>query len=218
LRRGNRSPPPPPQEIDFQLVESQSLFILFKNVLNMLKTRYACYYFSFQNKVFSRNGNTACWAGIQRYYNGSLNRPKYIYIEQYNLDETNKYIELLIGLINEIIPCKIITREKKEYIKYQLLGYYNNDLILLNFIRNLWHNPLYSYNIDYTKIFFETLESSKLKDALEKLTEANIKASKGITMRPGHSNVNPDMKIKSTKELLDSPELSSTSIFLTNKP
>lgn len=180
----------------------------------MLNTNYGCHYYAFINKVFTRNGNGACWAGIQVYV--VPNQPKYIYITDYDNEHTRKYQKLLISLINEITPCTFLTRQKVKYIKYELMsGGYNKNLVLLNFIRNLWSNPRYSENIDYTKIFFETLEKSNKKDPLEMLMEANIKACEGLKYAPGHSNVNPvkDMKIKNKKQLLESKDLPSTVSF-----
>ncbi len=182
----------------------------------MLRRRIGCHYYGFVNKVFTKNGNTSCWAGIKNFLVQS--GPKYIYITNYEESETKKYQKLLVGIINEITSCTFLKRENVVYIKYKLLkNDYNRNLILLNFIRNLWDNPLYSAGKDYTKTFFEALENSKKKDPLERLTEANMIACKYYPMMGSdHSNAAKNVKVKSTKQLLDHKgDLVSTNSFLT---
>lgn len=123
-----------------------------------------------------------------------------IYIEDYETITSN-YIPLLIEYINKITPCEIVKIQDKSFIKYKLIENYDNNLILLNFIRNLWHSPIK----DYSTLFFENLKMSNKEDALEALTESNKLACKKLEIRnsPGHSNVHDYdlLKIKKTEEL-----------------
>lgn len=172
--------------------------------------------------------NTACWAGIKNI----IGKYDSIYIERFREPETEKYIKLLLNIINKITPCKIVKINKVEYIKYTLISGYDNNLILLNFIRNLWNCPLqYAYvsgyngkNMlkDYTLVFFETLSKIEEKDPLKMLIEANIEACKPLVYNhdlivgPGHSNAFPSrfLKIKNVDELLKY-EGTSVKSFLT---
>jgi hypothetical protein len=145
-----------------------------------------------------------------------------IYISQFDCPETAKYQDLLIGLINEITPCSFETVNGVKYIKYRLmdagaaegifLGQYNKNLILLNFIRNLWHEPPSGGGLKagYLARFFTALAKSdeKYKDPLQRLTWANKEACEfnktPYKYSPGHSNVHEShtLKIKTTAQLM----------------
>ena len=163
--------------------------------------------------------NRACWGGVQSGYQ------KDVYISNYDREETAKHQQFLIALINEITPCEIVNRNGNNYIKFRLLQNYNQSLVLLNFIRNLWHDPVAGYQ----KNFFKFLKSVKhYKDPLSKMTWANKKAvaasKRKILYGLGHSNVHPAdrLLVKKTEELpLLGADFSrsvyySTGDFLTN--
>lgn len=139
--------------------------------------------------------------------------PEYIYIDEFRDTKTEKYIEVLINLINDITECKLVKIDNKEYIKFKFLHSYDSTLILLNFIRNLWYEPVKGY----TELFFDSLLRCEYKDSLEKLTYANREACKLATnYSAGHSNVQvqSSLKVKSTKDLLKY-QGTSTQTFLT---
>lgn len=154
---------------------------------------------------------SACWSSLRR-----IPQASFIYIENYETEETKDSIDLLLRLINEITPCNIVTINKKNYIEYKLLKTYDQNIVLLNFIRNLWNKPGVAnekgegaeYAKDYTDIFFKTLAKTRLKDPLKRLTQANKEASINYKIEgfgPGHSNVHnyKDLKIKDTQSLLE---------------
>lgn len=171
-----------------------------------------------QNFVISQ----ACWSSISRIPAGS-----FIYIDNYKTEKTKNDIKFLIDLINEITPCSIVKIKNKDYIEYKLLETYDQNLILLNFIRNLWNHPGVSHTEgaqepplpNYIDIFFDELKKSEYKDPLQKLTDANKKACvdyRECNYGLGHSNVHTakDLTIKDSKSLLKF-ESSSTRLFLT---
>lgn len=173
------------------------------------------------------NGNittihSACWASTRNLPAGT-----FIYIENFQTEKTKSEIDRLVNVINEITPCKVVVIKKKEYIEFKLLETYDQSLILLNFIRNLWHTPGGNvYNSakrktelqfpDYTETFFSTFKKSRYKDPLKRLTKANVEACPEKAQSVGHSNVHAKerLKIKSTKDLLSFTG-ASTLIFLT---
>jgi hypothetical protein len=177
------------------------------------------YYYLFKGK-YIKEGNEACWAGLNSHYYcdfkkelmkqdklTNLSYPnllKYIdtiYISHYKFTETEKYRPLLISIINEITPCY----EEKDRIVFKLLETYDQSLILLNFIRNLWSAP---HNVPkYIEVFFTTLKTSKAyTDPLERLTYANKVACEAnkIEYPPGHSNIHPGstLVVKNKESLL----------------
>lgn len=148
-------------------------------------------------------------------------------------DSLNKVIEL----VNEITPCKIIKKTIsieeishddayfKHYLdkellllKFDLLKTYDQNLILLNFIRNYWYSP----KDDYSKNFFELLnnkEFCKFRDPLKILTNANKEACRLNNVRQsyGHSNTQPHnrLKVKTKQQLLDYTGISTASFLTT---
>ena len=183
----------------------------------------------------NKNVSTACWAVLSRYYDREdkfgikdidKQEEDIIYISNFRRTQTEKDIPLLIQLINEISPCELVTINNIEYIKFQLLKTYDQSLILLNFIRNLWNHPGVSHTEGaqqpflpkYIDIFFDELKKSKYQDPLQKLTDANKKACvdyRECSYGLGHSNVHTakDLIIKDSKSLLQS-KISSTRDFL----
>lgn len=176
---------------------------------------YTAYSYAFVDKKF-KFVTSACWQGLN-YLNPEV---KDIFIHQYKYPQTEKYVPLIVKTVNQITPCNIVSiyskKEDKmqEYIHYKRLGIYNKDLLILNFIRNLWYvlkydiygkldtNVLVPYNV----LFFEYLKNSELKDPMEKLTEANVKAISNFTeqqilsYKHGHSNFYYNSKIRSLDE------------------
>lgn len=179
-----------------------------------MQRRISCHYYYYAGTVFTKHTNTACWAGV----NGliSSKKVKEIYIEQFDYENTKKYQPLLIRLINKITPCEIIEIENKRYIKFTLLQFYNQTLILLNFIRNLWDSPF----PQYSKLFFEKLEKSTHIDPLKCLTISNQVACKGIkSCLCDHSNASNGDKLilKNKDSLLNLKyDVYSTNSFLTS--
>lgn len=190
---------------------------------------FSCYYYhKIKDNTLEMNINNSCWAGIRYYqkvrgrnYNDIIdNENPIIYIEKYEEEEQKEHVDLLLSIINRITPCKITVIDDKKYIEYHLIEGYDNNLILLNFIRNLWNEPYHNYST----YFFKYLKSSRYKYPLAKLTDANIKACKQVEVDgnkifrygPGHSNVNqPDkMVIKNTKDLIG-VKFNCTTTFLT---
>lgn len=148
-------------------------------------------------------------------------------------DSLNKVIEL----VNKITPCKIIKKTVsveeishdnayfKPYLdkellllKFDLLKTYDQNLILLNFIRNYWYSP----KDDYSKNFFELLnnkEFCKFRDPLKILTNANKEACRlnSVMNSYGHSNTQPHdrLKVKTKQQLLDYAGFSTASFLTT---
>jgi hypothetical protein len=142
------------------------------------------------------------------------NQPEWIYISKFQETETKKYVDNLISVINEIVPCELVELDKVQYIRIKQLDTYDQTLILLNFIRNLWHTPL-RFN---TKMFFDNLIASKVKDPLERLLIANKEACEGVSGHPGHSNAHdPKTLVIKVKTDLFSYKGNSTLLFLTKK-
>jgi len=165
----------------------------------------------------------ACWSSVSRLPAGS-----FIYIDNYKTEKTKDNIKSLIDLINEITPCSIVKIKDKDYIEYKLLKHYDQNLILLNFIRNLWNHPGVSHTEGaqelplpkYIDIFFDELKKSKYKDPLQKLTDANKKACvdyRKCNYGLGHSNVHTakDLKIKHSTSLLTSIPSSTRDFLIT---
>lgn len=173
---------------------------------------YNCYVGLKINNQIQNNGNTACFAGIQTMFfytfNEKTTEEKTIYIYNFRHKETEQYISLLIKEINKITPCELVIINNKEYIKFEVFNTYDQTLVVLNFIRNLWYSPT-EYNFKapklYSVYFFEELAASKYRDAMKKLTTANKTACKMIQFKsfPGHSNCGKteNFKIKTIKEL-----------------
>lgn len=144
-------------------------------------------YYGIDDNTLKENTNTSCFAGI-------MNIPKenYIYIKDFECEETQKYIPLIIELINKITPCSIVTINRIKYIKFKLLETYDQSLILLNFLRLLWYDPKEVYGkSSFSLSFFRYLSKSRYKDPFKRLTKANKIANEEQSYRyhiKGHSN------------------------------
>lgn len=171
---------------------------------------YACYLYTMKNDKLTDTTSTACFACVSHHLGKDL------YIDRYTEDETKDYIDLIVKTINGVTLCELVTINNKDYIRIELLNGYNQNLILLNFIRNLWHEPFAGYSLN----FFKALEKEQDKDALVRLTTANKKALEikeyNNNYSPGHSNVHKasSLKIKTKEDLLKG-EPASTASFLT---
>jgi len=145
---------------------------------------YSCYFTDDLNKktIASR----ACWYYINQIIK---NKNEVIYIAKFNRNKkifSEERLEILIKLINNITPCKIIEHKEKRYIEFKLLRGYDNNLFLLNFIRNLWYTP---HNYDTNEFFNYLIENNKKRiSSLKKLMQANINACKDVIYGRHHSN------------------------------
>jgi len=125
-----------------------------------------------------------------------------IYIVKYKEKETLKYVDLVVGIVNQITPCEIVKLKGRHHIKYKLLDTYGQNLVVLNFIRYLWHTPGGEY-FDRDK-FFTTLKNSKrCKDPLKRLLWANKVACSTSKFSSHHSAAYTKKRllIRGTKEL-----------------
>lgn len=185
---------------------------------------YQCYVSCYVGDKLIKSQTNACWSMLNHggFFNADYKSIvpsfayKEIYISQFDDPATIKYQRRLLTLIDKITPCKIVTIDGTRYIKFKMLQTYNQSLILLNFIRNLWHEPIPGY----AEKFFTSINKSKdqYKDPLARLTWANREAcDKAFYM--GHCNVHDKklLKIKTTKELLAVINLQSTKDFLTTE-
>ena len=166
-------------------------------------------YSSFGNekKQLRENTNNACFAGIEDKRNDT-----YLYIKGFECKETIQYLELIVGIINKITDCSVVTIDNVKYIKFKFLITYNQSLALLNFIRLLWYSPIRYYadkNKNFSLIFFQNLKKTRYKDPFAKLCKANAKAHEEYPFRvdAGHSNCyelnnGKQIKILSTDDLL----------------
>lgn len=180
----------------------------------------------------NKNVSTACWAVLSRYYDREdkfgikdidKQEEDIIYISNFRRTQTEKDIPLLIQLINEISPCELVTINNIEYIKFQLLKTYDQSLILLNFIRNLWFDPSREFRSSYAPYyieFFKELNNINEKDPLVRLTLANKNACTTLNFPycAGHSNTGKphELVVKTTQSLLNYKG-SCTQAFLKKK-
>lgn len=128
----------------------------------------------------------------------------------------NKYITRIVNLINKITPCKKVIINDVLHIKYTLLNNYYQDLLLLNIIRMLWYKPT---NININKYIENILKpKEKNKDVLyfilEVITNAIEEEEGKSYLYGGHSCVYKDIKLKTSKQLLEYKG-NSMQIFLT---
>lgn len=201
-----------------------------------------CIVYAYYKDKLIKSANTPCWSMLvyPHYFHQDLQKePKWfinkdIYIADFDDPMTQKYQQTLFNIINEITPCEVveipqdhgdILRRATRFIKFRTLETYDQNLVVLNFIRNLWYNPLSYYVVqgkeNYTIKFFEFLEGAARtnSDPLVKLTWANKSALEIINCvygSPGHSNVHAKLKIKTTAQL-KAYKGCSTATFLTTE-
>lgn len=191
---------------------------------------YRCHIYHMINGTLHKNANDACFAGIKSYldvidWQKKIDNPSQeIYIYDFEREETIKYVPILVKIINRITPCEIVEINDKKYIKFKLISnkYYDQNLVILNFIRNLWNEPSRFYVKNelktYYQCFFQALAKSRYKDPLERLTQANILAltETKYSESAGHSNTFnfKQGKRKTVKELIEY-EGNNTKEFLT---
>jgi hypothetical protein len=202
---------------------------------DVVPNRMSCFVSAYFNKKFVTCSRTACWAmlnypfywemapnGKPVAYNANSFKidytfaGRYIYISDYNHPKTIEHQYLLFNIINEITPCRITDIKGTPYIKFKCLGTYDQSLIVLNFIRNLWHSPF----PQYSEKFFEHLRNATQSDPMERLTWANMNAvketSKSAYNSPGHSNIFTGLRVKTTAQLL-AWKGNVISVFLTGR-
>jgi hypothetical protein len=131
--------------------------------------------------------NNICWADIFDYRSQTDGN---IYIYRFREPNTEKHIPKLLSIINEITPCELVTIDGMEYIQYKLLPFYNQNLLILNFIRYLWYIP---EEVDDAEViqstFFNKLYSDIYTDPISILTYSNKEACKNVFCSMSHSNL-----------------------------
>lgn len=204
------------------------------------------YYIDIKDKVLKPTTATACWSGTSNWNRENMFTDGEIYIYDWCYNKTTiDDAKRIVKLINKITPCSIVDLvckiddkeiSKEKVIKYKFFGTYDQDLILLNFIRNLWYVPTYySYkneedekkhlNGGYVSfnshvfdnvLFFDLIKKSRGKDPLEVLTSANMECCVNSATTLGHCNVHKwkEMKVKNVESLLKYKG-NSTKEFLT---
>ena len=148
---------------------------------------------------------------LQNTYNTSAKRyviPSDFYknitlkITDYIFPETERYINLLVSIINEITVC-YITKEKSIIFSLPYSNY-DANLFLLNCLRYLWHIP--KADTKLIQAFFNTLEECLDEDPMVKLTTANQVLSNTYfslsdnQYSPGHSNIHSGVKVRNMEE------------------
>ena len=174
--------------------------------------KYTALYWTMVDGKLIECSNKVCWAGLRYNFNYDLilnaNFDKFefatIYIGDYDRNSTREYQDVLVSTINEITPCQKEMIEGKELIKLKLLKTYDQSLIILNFIRNLWYDPLPSYALDFFVALMIANHDMTFKDPLSRLLWANKEACKHAIYSCGHSNVHKPnkLKIKTVPQLL----------------
>lgn len=173
---------------------------------------YCKHYNTPKSKALTDAPHKVCFSFINAYKWYELEKEIYLY--KFECEETKDYVERLLFIINKITPCELVTINKVKYIKFKLLKTYDTSLILLNFIRTLWYNPIPIYanpddKLKYIKEFFGILMKAKrVGDPVRLLTKANKLAILSLdksTGYYGHSNIHngDNLKIKSKKQLLE---------------
>lgn len=137
-----------------------------------------------------------CWAPLK-----SAIAPQ-IYIDPINkLTSSHKK---MIKLINKITPCKIVKTEIDylpyviKYTFYKTTCRYHANLLLLNFIRNIWWQQSGVNN----ELFFKYIEEhyNDDEDPLKILTMANNESYTTKNIFNDHSNCFANSKIKTVDD------------------
>lgn len=175
------------------------------------------YYKMMKTGKLIKNFNQSCWAAILRnesyciYIDGNRTVPAlneelkdYIFIAQFEEPEVAKEsMERIIQLINRITECSIVEIENVKYIKYKLLTTYSQNLLLLNIIRMLWHEPraIDLKNFLNESIFKKATNKDPLSFLLECMNE-NIDQTLQYHYYGDHSCVYKDIQLRTKDELL----------------
>lgn len=181
---------------------------------------------------FEKAMASACWSMLNytAFFKPGLNggyslfAEKDIWVGRFVEPETAEFVPEVVATINEITPCVLEERvgvlSSEPLIRVRLLKTYDQSLILLNFIRNLWHDP--SQMAGYGRTFGQKLREARAlySDPLARLTWANREACQKHPYpygSPGHSNCHrpKELKVKTARELLDWNG-TSTYTFLTS--
>jgi len=188
---------------------------------------YHCYYFiDIGKKDLVQISNTACWAGIRDpkdyyYYSntkidhwGSRERVHYkesipyIYIDFFRTKHNSLInTKVLLKFINEITECKIVTINKKSYIKYKLINdnHYYSNLVLLNFIRMIWYKPpLFNHEQFFKDIRKKDITIEDALYFLMDMTKINVlPPGRGYANYLDHSLITPGIIPKHSKLLFE---------------
>ena len=149
--------------------------------------------------TFTDTVSRGCFGGIG-------NAPgRVVYISHFRCEYTEKYIPLMIRIINKITPCALVEHKGKEYISYTTVKGYDANLILLRFLKMLWDNRP---SKEIQLYFLEQLANSKFNDMLAKLTTALKKTTEKFPDQTNHylhtsifTGVAPE--VKEVKDLVD---------------
>lgn len=183
---------------------------------------YSCYYYAnvinpkTGKKHFVKNSNFACWASINYWdVKNEKDSPNILYIDEFKGYVTNEQINQLIYIINKITPCRIIKYKDKEYIAIRLINnhkdWYNNNLIILNWIRCLWYKP---YIADFEKFYKLIFDYTDNMDPLYFLMDCNRQCLKESSYGFNHSNFGKDIIPKEKKYLFEKPYKQGQSYFM----
>lgn len=134
-----------------------------------------------------------------------------------------KYFKVMVDLLNKLTPVEVEMRKRTPYVYITLLPYYDQNVLLLRYLKYLWHDPVetYFYNeslfddvYTHNTAFFENLKD--YDDAMVSLTNASVAANKAVEEKLcgktifnyikegiGHSNYFPNAVVKTTKEFLN---------------
>lgn len=208
----------------------EEAYELEKILNNYEKMRdYGCVYYHLdKDNNLVKNNNISCWKGIDKSYTFSMHaningkyqkidllksKKDYIYITNYIQPEvTDQQRKRLLYLINKITSCKFIKIKNVVYIEYKMIEGYDNNLILLNFIRNLW--CIGDKGFDY-KGFFNSILNPKPRNQDVLIYIMNCFKNNIITPPnyQDHSNIICNI-IPKTKDELLSYKGKSTKEFL----
>lgn len=154
---------------------------------------YGCTYYAKINGEFILNTNQACWAGIDKIMYWKINNykllPKVIYIADFQDYIKEDYINKMIYIINKITPCRIINYKNKKYIAYRFIKdatWYNNNLVVLNWIRGLWHHQRGLKDVE--EFYQDIMKYDDNEDPLYFLMSCNKKHYDGKSYGLDHSN------------------------------
>jgi hypothetical protein len=163
-----------------------------------------------------------CFAFLKSSYS-FLTEDGFIFLANFSYSITKKYINLIIETINEIQPCKLVTKDGVDYIAYKRIGLFSNDVILLSFIRHLWYSSIYDkeegkFSITFFEKLKELNKDKKNLSAMERLLTANKYASEecNIKINCNHSNAwhHESLKIKKLPEDFYTKQIGSCKDFL----